>query len=381
VVAPAVSAVTGRHRRDARVLLVSHEASRTGAPRVAVHVGRALRAARGVRVITILRWPGPLEPELRANSDRLVREPLRRVRVLLRRGRRTRRWAIRLESAVAWLVIAVVRPDVVYANTTLSACYVRPALAWRKRVVLHVHELEPLASDTLARYRLDDAWPSVELVACSTAVADNLVRITGRSDARVVHSVPDAAAIIGQSQAEWPDRPPGLVVGACGTPDHRKGADLFAAIATAVRAAEVESVGSVEFVWLGGEAPPDQPVGEVRFLAARSNPYPLLRSFDVLAVTSREDPFPLVVLEAMVLGTPVVAFDVGGLREQLGEAGVLVPAGDVEGFAAAVTTLLTDDEARRSVGAALAARAAERFPIVEFDRAIVDVVTGSSAPC
>ena len=368
-------------RRPVRVLLVSHEASRTGAPRVAVLAARALRSAPDVRVTTVLRWSGPLEPELRAESHRLVREPLRRTRVLLRRTRRTRRLAILLETAVAWVVVAAVRPDVVYANTTLSACYVRPALALRRRVVLHVHELEPLASDTLGRYRLDEVWPRVELIACSTAVAQNLARLTGALPPPVVHSVPDPEAVTRLAAEGWSERPAGLVVGACGTPDHRKGVDLFASVARTVGARREASVAGASFVWLGGAAPAEQAGVDVRFLEARSNPYPLLAGFDVLAVTSREDPFPLVVLEAMVLGTPVVAFDVGGLREQLGDAGILVPPEDVDAFAVAVARLLADDDARRSLGAALAARAAEGFPLDEFDRAIVAAVRGSSAPC
>lgn len=358
--------------RRVRVLLVSHEASRTGAPRVAVLVARALRRQRGVRVVTVLRWPGPLEADLRAESDRLVREPLRRLRVLLRRRRRTRRLAVVLETAVAWAVLGVVRPDVVYANTTLSACYVRPALWWRRRVVLHVHELEPLATQTLSRYGLDGSWPRVEIVACSTAVAENLARVAGRAVDRVVHSVPDAEAIAALAAVEnvASDR---LVVGACGTPDHRKGVDLFGEIAARVDLAD--------FVWVGGDAPAGMRDGPVRFVPATSNPFPLLQSFDVLAVTSREDPFPLVVLEAMALGTPVVAFDVGGLREQVGDAGVLVPAGDVDAFVGALRTLLADDAARGALAVAAVARVHDEFSIRTFDRSVADTVRGKEQAC
>ena len=363
--------------RRPRVLLVSHEASRTGAPRVAVRVAEALRAGRAANVVTVLRWPGPLQDDLRGGSDRFLLEPLRRTRVWLRRTRRTRRLAVLVETAVAWAVIAVVRPDVVYANTTLSACYVRPALGWRRRVVLHVHELEPLASQSLARYGLASSWASIELVACSTAVAENLERLTGRTVDRVVHSVPDGADIAGLAAGAAWERPTArLVVGACGTPDHRKGVDLFAAVATRL----VDELGAAEvgFVWLGGAAPPEVSGAPVAFLPAVANPYPHLQSFDVLAVTSREDPFPLVVLEAMSLGTPVVAFDVGGLREQVGDAGVLVPAGDLDTFVDAVRRLLVDDAERDRSGAAVAARVAETYPVAAFDRAVVDLVLGPS---
>jgi glycosyltransferase involved in cell wall biosynthesis len=56
------------------------------------------------------------------------------------------------------------------------------------------------------------------------------------------------------------------------------------------------------------------------------------------------EPFGLVGIEALARGVPVVAFDVGGVREWLtdGETGMIVPRGDTDAFARALETLLTD---------------------------------------
>lgn len=70
---------------------------------------------------------------------------------------------------------------------------------------------------------------------------------------------------------------------------------------------------------------------------------------DALIVTSRYEGFCLPALEAMACGTPVVAFANSALPEVVGEAGVLVPDGDVPAFAAAVVELLEDEEARASM--------------------------------
>ena len=59
------------------------------------------------------------------------------------------------------------------------------------------------------------------------------------------------------------------------------------------------------------------------FLGEIENPYPLFDRMDVFTVTSRADPFPLVVLEAMALGKPVVGFAEGGVPEQLDTTGIL----------------------------------------------------------
>ena len=56
---------------------------------------------------------------------------------------------------------------------------------------------------------------------------------------------------------------------------------------------------------------------------------------------------PLTALEAMSVGVPFVATDHGGVTEVLGEAGLLVPPGDADALAAAITRLL-DDAALRA---------------------------------
>jgi glycosyltransferase involved in cell wall biosynthesis len=62
------------------------------------------------------------------------------------------------------------------------------------------------------------------------------------------------------------------------------------------------------------------------------------------------DPLPTAILEAISVGTPVVAFDLGGIAEILGEAphagGITVAPGDIRGAARAVQSLLQDTELR-----------------------------------
>jgi glycosyltransferase involved in cell wall biosynthesis len=53
------------------------------------------------------------------------------------------------------------------------------------------------------------------------------------------------------------------------------------------------------------------------FLGELKNPYPVIRKARLLTVTSRAEASPLVTIEAQALGTPVVAFDVGDIRNQI----------------------------------------------------------------
>jgi len=86
----------------------------------------------------------------------------------------------------------------------------------------------------------------------------------------------------------------------------------------------------------------------------------LIAGMDVLAVPSRSDGSPLVVLEALTAGVPVVASAVGGIPDQVrdGREALLVPPGDAVALAAALRAVLTDPARARALGAAGRRRAA-----------------------
>jgi len=87
------------------------------------------------------------------------------------------------------------------------------------------------------------------------------------------------------------------------------------------------------------------------------------RSADVFALSSDFDNSPNVVLEAMACGLPIVATDVGGLREYVTPPanGLLTPKGDADLFAAALREFLDDDDRARATGRFNRREAVSRF--------------------
>jgi glycosyltransferase involved in cell wall biosynthesis len=88
-------------------------------------------------------------------------------------------------------------------------------------------------------------------------------------------------------------------------------------------------------------------------------------AFDVFVLPSRLEGFPVTVVEAMLAGVPIVATDVGSVREQLtdGETGWIVPPEQPAALAAAISEVLADPaEARRRAEAARA-DASARFTL------------------
>jgi glycosyltransferase involved in cell wall biosynthesis len=118
----------------------------------------------------------------------------------------------------------------------------------------------------------------------------------------------------------------------------------------------------------------------VVFAGYRGDAARVVAAADVVALPSWTEGLPLVVLEAMALGRPVVATAVGGTPELVadGETGLLVPPRDVAALTAALKRVLDDEGLRNRLGEAGKRRVAERFSSEAMTRdvlAVYDEVT------
>jgi glycosyltransferase involved in cell wall biosynthesis len=100
----------------------------------------------------------------------------------------------------------------------------------------------------------------------------------------------------------------------------------------------------------------------VELVAETDRPYEHFARFDILAMSSWEDSAPLVVLEAMAMGIPVVCFaPTGGPAEEVGEAGVVIPSISPRLMAEAIVDLAGSPARRQAIGSAGAKRVAAEF--------------------
>jgi glycosyltransferase involved in cell wall biosynthesis len=99
----------------------------------------------------------------------------------------------------------------------------------------------------------------------------------------------------------------------------------------------------------------------LEFVGHQSDVRSIVPAFDCLVHPSKLDASPNVLKEAMVMGVPVVATNVGGVSEIVvdGDCGLLVPPGDIEALAGAVGRVLDDDKLRRRLVAGGVARVEE----------------------
>lgn len=103
--------------------------------------------------------------------------------------------------------------------------------------------------------------------------------------------------------------------------------------------------------------------GRVAFVGHSERVAERLAAAQLFVLSTHWESFPLSVLEAMRAALPVVATDVGGIREaiQHGSTGFLVPRGDPVALAAALVPLLRDPALRADIGTAARAAFVQRF--------------------
>jgi glycosyltransferase involved in cell wall biosynthesis len=113
--------------------------------------------------------------------------------------------------------------------------------------------------------------------------------------------------------------------------------------------------------------------GAVRFLGEREDVPEILRASDVALAPSWEEPFGRTVVEAMAMGLPMLATQVGGPAEVIddGVDGILLAPRLPELWAAEVVRLLDDEPRRRAIGAAARRSALARFGSERHAAAVV----------
>lgn len=331
-----------------RVLFVSHDASRTGAP---LYLLRLLRAFQGTGVISprvLLLRGGPLEKDFRDLAP-------------------TVRW-----DELGQMSGVLSDIEVIYSNTCTNGDALAQFSWGNVPIITHVHELPASINDLVNDRLLAVKTQTTRFIACSGAVAQGLETQFGVAADRIetIYAGVDCDWVTKQANAserEAARKALGVtsrtfVVGACGTVMPHKGPDLFlkAAKACRDRAADAEFL----FIWIG--AMPSADVAgslareaarlglnnHVRFLGETDNPHPWINACDAFCLPSRVDAFPLTMLEAGALGKPTICFEgSGGAVEfcSMG-GGRAVRYEDAEQMAQALIELMVDGEARARAG-------------------------------
>ncbi len=386
------SAGTATKLPQMKILFVSHAANRSGAPLVLLELLRYLKRETDFHSTILCARSGPLEPDFAPFAAPFARPlPFRRATQLAGAARRLNEFDVpgkaqlkrgvrslgRLNERAAWRIArSFKRFDLVYANSAASGEAVRalePVLQRGAKLLVHVHEL---------KWALEQNQPGWEFLrargdfflAASNAVRDELLaQNIAPERVETVYEWTDLARL--ETDRESARRElhaqigvgeNAVLVGGCGSLEARKGADWW--VQSAFYALSVEpnarkSPAPLHFVWLGGDESgfarqlrrDARGFGieeRVHFLPQTGEPKRFFAGLDLFCLSSREDPFPLVAVEAGAQGVPIVCFaGAGGAPELVGnDAGVALPWGDVAAMGRALASLGRDAGFREQLG-------------------------------
>ncbi|MBD2766432.1 glycosyltransferase family 4 protein [Hymenobacter sp. BT664] len=354
------------------IVFISHDASRTGAPIVLLHLLRWLKKANVCSFSILLIEGGELEEEFKKLALTYIwNSPSSKRRWYARFwGKNSVKQQLLNEQSII-LALREQKTRIAYGNTVVSAdVLVQIKEAIGCIAVCHVHELEIAIERYFGTERFGQKLPHIDLViAASQAVRENLVKtysLVSECIVKIYEFVPGADEV---QQQQTPSEirkalnipAESFVVVASGTLDWRKSPDIFVQLAGLVHGLEVNMP---YFLWVGGSSASlawqelqydlrRLGIAEfVKFIDARPNPLDYIRVADVFVLTSREDPYPLVCLEAATLGKPIICFEqAGGMPEFVGkDCGVVVPYLNIDSMARAVCDLLVNKNIREQMG-------------------------------
>lgn len=238
--------------------------------------------------------------------------------------------------------------DLIYANTIATA-WILPELTsiLNCPIYAHIHELE--FSIQLYSKKEDRDFlfnHSTKIIACSKSVAENieLNHQVANNKTEVIHSFVDNENVLIRSQNtdnqfiknkyNLPEK--AFLIGGCGNAEWRKGIDIFIQVANNIKNLSAENF---HFVWIGLKKEGEyfeqicydlEKIGIkniVTFIEPTPEAIELITCLDVFTVVSREDPFPLVMLEAALAQKTMIGFEnTGGCSEFMeDDAGILIP--------------------------------------------------------
>jgi glycosyltransferase involved in cell wall biosynthesis len=379
------------------VLFITPEAKSNGGNVFLLNLLRWLKEKTSLSFCTIYNTSGDLEAEFGRLSKTYQYSSAWRPRNFLER--RLDGLLRRTAAKKRWLAYEIARRNIglIYNNTVVNHEIVEALGHLNVPVLTHCHELESVIHRTgLAGFGAVKRRTS-HFIAVSEAVRRNLTdnhRIPPDRISLVHGFVPVenwGRELIAEKRRKILEElgipPNAFVVGASGTMYWRKAPDIFIQIAGKIRQSDPDL--PIYFLWIGGARKGDFVFFElrhdlerlglenrVRFLEHRPNPADYFAALDVFAMVSREDPFPLVCLEAAALGVPVVCFDeAGGAPEFVGaDCGFVVPYLDVEAFAAAVVALFRDRRLRARLGDNAARKVRERHNLEKSGPLILDLI-------
>jgi glycosyltransferase involved in cell wall biosynthesis len=332
------------HKRP-RILFLGHDASQSGAPLVLLALVKQVSALSDVECITILGSGGPLVDDyVHASFTYIVAEKDQNFLEWNKHSPQFKSEMVKIAD-----LLDDNPPELVICNS-LEARHLGDFFASRGYgpMVSLIHEVaDPYDSSQISRLL---AASDLAIFVSQYQLGRMKKKLAFDEDKAVIvqfgaldrwFGSGDKASAKHEVYAELGLSEGARIVLGCGTMNFRKGIDVYAEVACDVlsRARDGEDI---HFVWIGGgETHYDSAYywaeklvrdrgfdSRVHFLGEKSQTEKYFLAADLFVLTSRADPYPCVIQEAMACSLPIVAFEgTSGAAEAFRDSGITVPFG------------------------------------------------------
>ncbi len=375
-----------------KILFISHDAHRGGAQAVLLHTIEWFYKHTSVDIKLLCLQGGEWLERFSAYADTVV------LQDVVLEG---------TESDYEQVAKAIIRfcggkPDIVYGNTVVAAGVYPIVEQIGAPIITHVHEMAT-SVDRYARNSVNDLVNHTDyFIACSSSVRKYLkddLNITDDKLEVIYSSIkPDENFSKSLTITEKRKRrkklgllQDKLLVFGCGIGmPFRKGADIFIELGELLLQ---NGYKDFHLYWIGyfdtnyrdteygtwihhySKTQKGDLKKHITFLGLKENPREYLVCGDIFVLPSREDPFPLVALEAADCSLPVICFDeAGGMPDFVGnDAGFVIPYLNVAEMAEKIIALGSDEKMRTEKGMRSKEKLLNRFVADQTNRDVFSV--------
>ena len=368
-----------------KILFISHDANRAGAQLLLLELITYFKNNSNLELEILLKNDGELYKQFKEIAPtyrwKLKSTTIPTINPFLRK----------LESFYHFFLILYLKKrkfTLIYNNTFTNGNLLHNLSLLNLPVITHVHELNYWIAKCGEKNLLYNKKYSLKYIAASNAVKMNLVDNLKISENRIeiIYEFIDfEKLVLNQSKnslrniLKIPYK--STIVAACGAEKWRKGKDLFIPIAIQV----LKSTGhNVHFVWIGGKI--DEELffdiknsgfeKKIHFIEHMPNVNYFFSDFDIFLMLSRDDPFPIVNLEAGALGKPVLCFEgTGGSPELLQEfPDFIVPYLDLKAMADKILYLIENTDIKNRTGQMLKEKIRRLYDIKNIAPSILNSI-------
>jgi glycosyltransferase involved in cell wall biosynthesis len=383
-----------------KILFISHDASRTGAPLSLLKIITWFSKNSDNELYTLFRSGGPEIKSFKEVSEVFMFEDINVVSSIklttYKLLNRMLNFSIHrkiISHKLKATLSSIIKPldceqnlrnilikekfgniDIIFNNTITNGSIVEQLSILKIPIITRVAEM-----GYTMRYKFEKSFLLTKkytnhFVAVSKKVKDDLIlNGVNESSIQIIHGAIDenliAEVLKNHKKVSLSINKNEFIVMCSGSRIYRKGFDLLAILA--IMALKKDS--DIKFVWLGGHNseidPKDleclQSLKNVRLIESIINPHSYYQSCDVFLMLSRYDPFPIVVLEAGYMEKPIFCFEnSGGTSEVVqNDGGAQVPYLDLENLLDNILFFKNNPDYLSQSGRTVANRIKQNFTI------------------